>query len=658
MDNQSSAERAYNVGVRHLGQCDYSGACRLFLQAIERNEDVADAYNGLGVAWQALNDGDKAASYFNLAIHHSPDNGKAQFNLGLLRKAEGKLDEALKSLKRACDLAPSEPNFALKYAEICRFSGRPDEAAKVLEAYVATNPDDFPVWSALAESYLVGKNFSDAVRGYRMAYKINPQDAVTTNNLGWALQKLGNYEGASEVLENGVEIHPDDCTLWRNLASVYEHRGHKVLAQLCYRHTLEINPHSSKNHYQFGYFLYYQGNLELAEHHFAQASVMGKKMADAHNMLANTFVLQGRLADARESFARAIEINPRDPGYWVNSAVAHRQLGDYEQALECFESAEEVDPLYPDARFGKGMLLLLQGEFQRGWVEYEWRIKQQGFAGIVDLALPRWGGESLAGKRLFVHAEQGLGDTIQFVRYLETVRLNYKPAEIVFCCDPVLVTLLAGVCGADRLVCAKAPPPDMDYHIHLLSIPRVVATTLQTVPSTVPYLNIEIGHVARWANFVPASNRLRIGFVWRGRPTHANDRTRSMTVDHFASIMERAAEAEFFSLQYGDAGLELPRTSTGARVTDLGGQLRDFVDTAAAILNLDLVITVDTSVAHLAGALAKPVWTLLPFDPDWRWLLELDTTPWYPTMRLFRQPAPGDWGAVVSAVGTALQSWR
>jgi hypothetical protein len=332
--------------------------------------------------------------------------------------------------------------------------------------------------------------------------------------------------------------------------------------------------------------------------------------------------------------------------------TAHFNAGRITEAIHAHEHLLAIRPQDADAHMFTAICYLLLGEFQRGWPEYEWRFKTR-FMAAPPCAKPDWKGEGLQNKIILVEAEQGHGDSIQFVRYLRF--LKTKGAKVILGCQPALYRLMTKCAAADLVLRQGDLAPAFDVVIPLLSLPGIFKMTLETLPADIPYLQApsDSGMQA-----IAAINRypgiLRVGLVWAGGAHNLNDHLRSLKLDQFSDLFGIAG-TKLFSLQKGDAATQLESIPPGI-ITDLAPHLEDFADTAAAIQELDLVISVDTAVAHLAGALGKPVWTLLPFVPDWRWMLNREDSPWYPTMRLFRQSAPGDWASVIRRVSEELKA--
>jgi tetratricopeptide (TPR) repeat protein len=653
------AQAYYSEALAALHQQRLEDAQRLFEAAIAQGEKLPEAYNGLGVVHQQQLRVEEAKHCFQQALQHQGSYLRsALFNLGLLQKSQGLLAEALATFRQGNQHEPNHAQFALKQAEVLASLGQPDEAAAVLRTLLAQQPKVEAAWRQLGELALQARQTQETARCYQEAYRLDPNNVMTINNLGWALQTLGKTAEALAVLEPGVERFPQETALWRNLGETYHKAKRPVFAEVALRHAVALAPAQAENHYQLGFFLFHNNRLEEAATTFQEALAQRPAYADAYNMLANTAVRQRNLPLATQHFRQAIALNPNDAGYYANLAIAHRNQGQYAEARAMFEKSVQVNPQYEEGHFGIGMLALLQGRFAEGWKYYEWRKKTKGYAGLRDVpGLPRWEGQRLEGRRLFVHAEQGFGDTFQFVRYFSELK-KLRPKELVFCCDPLLLSVLQPLPEIDQRVVSTQPPERMDYHINLLSLPGLLGTTLETIPNNVPYLAPLPQRVEAWAPQLASggAGRLRVGFAWRGRPTYVNDYIRSSTPAMFAPLFAQFPDITFYALQYGPVARDLDALDLPKNVVNLGQHINDFADTAAIVSQLDLVISTDTSLVHLAGALGVPVWVLLCFDPDWRWLLHRDDSPWYPSMRLFRQPAMDQWAPVVQAVAEALQS--
>jgi tetratricopeptide (TPR) repeat protein len=472
-----------------------------------------------------------------------------------------------------------------------------------------------------------GRN-DEAVTAYRAAIAHNAEYAEAHNNLANLLREAGDTDAAARHYEIAVKCKPDYALAHFNLG--------------CLRQAAE--------------------QLEPARAAYEKAIAAKPGWAEPHYNLATLDKDAGDFERAAEGFRRTVTLDPAHGGGWNNLGLMLRRLSRHRDSLAAHARAMTVDPSGPRARFNAGMAHLTLGEFEAGWPLYEARIEIPSVAKMAGLrtGIPRWLGAPLGHSTLLVEGEQGLGDTIQFVRYLPLLkaRPGVEEASITLACDQAMLRLLSGFPGVDRLLekpsRRKPMPRGHDHVVSLMSLPAIFETTLDTVPAEVPYLAPHSSLAAQWKKRIDARG-FKVGLVWAGRPQHDNDRNRSMTLEDLAPL-GKIRGVTLYSLQKGPAEEALAKPPKGMTVTPLGGLFADFADTAAAIANLDLVISVDTAVAHLAGAMGKPVWTLLPHVPDWRWLLEREDSPWYPTMQLFRQETPGDWPGVVSAVAKALRA--
>ena len=431
-------------------------------------------------------------------------------------------------------------------------------------------------------------------------------------------------------------------------AAVAHHRAGRLgPAVEAYGVALALAPTNIDIHNHLGVALRALGKPEAAAACYRRAIALQPRNGGLRSNLGNVYRDLGRLDEAAASHREALRLDPDSAESSYNLGIALRDMGHLGEARAAFDAALARNPQNPDYRFDRAIGLLLQGDLGLGFAEYEWRWR---LARVLQrrYAKPRWDGSPLAGRRILLHQEQGFGDTIQFVRYAPTVKA--RGGTVVVECRPELARLIATAPGVDRVAIVGAAQPEVDLVAPILSLAAIFKTTLATIPAHVPYLAKPEIHAFRLAK--PAGVRLAVGVVWAGRPTHGNDARRSMP---FALLLELAArpDVRLYSLQK-DGTSAIAEAGAQALVTDLGPRLGDFADTAAVLAELDLVITVDTAVAHLAGAMGRPVWVMLPHAPDWRWILGRDDTPWYPTMRLFRQATPGDWAGVVARIRTGL----
>jgi len=370
---------------------------------------------------------------------------------------------------------------------------------------------------------------------------------------------------------------------------------------------------------------------------------------EAYSNLGVALREKGQLDLAIDAHRSALRLKGDYADAWRNLGAALNAKGLFDEAMVAFRSALQIKPDFADVHFNLGILLLLRSDFANGWPEYEWRWKLQSQLTSAPRGPGQWDGSELHGQTILLYGEQGIGDTVQFVRYVPLV--VQRGGRVIVECQPELTRLLERFAGVERIVVTGQPRPQFDQHCALLSLPRMFSTNIDSIPARIPYINADPRLVEDWKRRFGPKQAARVGLAWAGRATHRNDRNRSIGFWELGPLWS-VQGVEFFSLQKGLATRQTP--PVGAKWIDWTDDLGDFAQTAASIENLDLVITVDTAVAHLAGAMGKPVWVLLPFVPDWRWMLDRQDSPWYPTMRLFRQSAIGDWAGVLRTVAEQL----
>jgi Tfp pilus assembly protein PilF len=449
-------------------------------------------------------------------------------------------------------------------------------------------------------------------------------------------------------------LKPDSHEVLNNLGVVLVEQGKLEEAIECYRHALALQPEYAISHYNLGNALKEQENLEGAGISYRRALALHPRFAEAHSNLGNVLQCLGQSEAAIACYRQALALKPSYDDAHSNLGNAFRQLGQFDDALASYTRALDVKAENPYGHFGRATIQLLNGDFDSGWSKYEWRLKTKEYLPRKFLQ-PRWDGSPLATRSILLHAEQGLGDTLQFVRYAALIKKHHPAATVIVECQLALRSLLARCPGIDKLVAKGSDLPSFDVHAPLLSVPGVLKTTLRTIPGDAPYLFADRRLVEHWHAELKPLEGFRIGINWRGRPL---TRYRDLPLERFQSLAELPT-VRLISLQKSPGLDELRLAIAGGLiVSDLGDIDRSqgaFLDTAAIMANLDLVISSDTAVPHLAGALGVPVWVALPFVPDWRWLLERSDSPWYPTMRLFRQRQPGDWVTVFRELRGALQ---
>jgi Flp pilus assembly protein TadD len=464
--------------------------------------------------------------------------------------------------------------------------------------------------------------------------------------------QAGRLADAVTFYRRALALHPPYAEAQQNLGSALSDLGQVDAAIACFHKALELRPDYPMAHLNLGNALWAQGRAEEAIAAYDRAIALRPDFAEAHTFRAIVLGEQGQIEPAIAACRRALALQPGYPDAHNTLGNLLRTTGRITEAAGCYRRALALAPGYPDAHFNLGMALLALGQFEAGWPEYEWRWKTPQMAPAARrFAQPQWRGEPAEGQRLLIHAEQGLGDTLHFCRFAPMAAAH--GVRVVLEVPRPLLRLCASLPDLTAIIAAGEPLPEFDLHCPMASLPLALGTTVATIPAAAPYLAAEAAAVAAWRERLPAEG-LRVGLVWAGNPSldrpsrAAMDRRRSLAPDRLTALLA-VPGVRFVSLQKDG-----PRLPPGAPVLDLMAEVADFADTAALVTNLDLVIAVDTAVAHLAGALGKSVWMLDRFDPDWRWMTGRRDSPWYPTMRIYRQPAPGDWESVLAEVARDL----
>jgi Flp pilus assembly protein TadD len=425
-----------------------------------------------------------------------------------------------------------------------------------------------------------------------------------------------------------------------------------------YRQLLERFPAVPDAYNNVAVMLKAQNKLPAAVACLKRALLYAPNSAALHSNLGNMLWMELAFDEAMAAFQRALALDPGRPEIYHNLGLLHYSLGQYAQAIECFERSLAIAPGAKLVEWDRTLSLLASGDLARGFAAYDVRFDLEdptlGFdrrlRAVRSIPLPLWQGEELAGRAIWVYSEQGMGDTIQCARFLPM--LAERGARIVLDCPADLARVLGTCAGVTELRPEGAPVPQADFHVPIMSLPSRLDITLANIPARVPYLSAPLAGPVLTR---PPGTRAAIGLVWAGRPQHSNDRNRSMTLERLLAIADLPGVA-LYSLQKGARAADIAALGATALVHDLSPLIHDFADTARLLMQLDLLVTVDTAAAHLAGALGRPAYVLLPFTPDWRWMGQRDDTPWYPSLRLFRQAAPRDWDPVIARVRATLQN--
>lgn len=634
----------------------HAEAIAVFDQAIRLDASNALFHYHRAIALRTLTRFDDALASALEATRLRPDWAEAFVNLGFVRTGQGKQEEAIAAYQQALRLHPqhAEAHFNLGVAYFALAKNA--EAAVAFQNAIRYKPNlpdaHFNLGLAL---YACGR-LAEAVDALHQAIRLRPNWPEAHFNLGFVLSAANQAESALVPFVEALRLKPDYVDAHFNLGIALRKLGRLDDAIQSYQNALRYQPDHAQSHNNLGNALLDKVNLADAEASCAQAVQLRPDWPEAHGNLATVLLAQDRLEDAVARYRQALALKPEWAEGHHNLGIALRVQGKLDEALASCARAIELRPDYAEARTHRGMLYLLRGQWLEGWPEYEWRWR------CADMPRPEfpgvpWDGSSLAGKTILLHREQGFGDTIQFIRY--AALLKQRGARTLVVCRRSLVPLLSTCPGVDRIVAEGEALPPFDVWAVVMSVPGLVGTTPETVPGQAPYLFAQPERVETWRVALAPSPGFKIGIAWQGDTKYRWDRQRSIPLVRFAPLA-RVPGVQLFSLQKGFgseqlSAVDFPVVDLGPRLDVEGGA---FLDTAAVMKHLDLVISPDTSIAHLAGALAAPVWLALPFAHEWRWLQNRDDTPWYPTMRLFRQQRLGDWEPVFERMAKALSAPR
>lgn len=492
---------------------------------------------------------------------------------------------------------------------------------------------------------------AEAVVHLRQAVRLEPSYFAAVFGLGGLLERLGQTDEGLLCYRRAAALRPDDFEAHHSLGCLLAATSRKEEALVSLQRAQQLRPDSLVAMGNLADALEAVGRLDEAEKWLQMALRLNPKFVPALVNLAVLLKQQDRFDDALVAVERALALEPNCVEAIVNRGMVLERLGRIDEAIVAMRRAVELEPAAAQSRLNLGLLLLLAGNLEQGWPEYEWRVKcSDARPAIVDR--PRWAGESLAGRTILLQSDQGLGDTLQFVRY--AALLKQRGARVVVESRPQLASLLRSCPGVDAIAVPDAPVGNFDVWLPVLSLPGAFHTTIDTVPAAVPYLFPRDSLVDKWRGELAGDGRLKVGIAWQGNPRNKLDRYRSIPLTAFAPLIA-LDRLRLYSLQEGLGREQLAGATFAGKITDLGDRLGDFENTAAIMRNLDLIVTCDSAPAHLAGALGVPTWLLLPRVPDWRWMLERSDSPWYPSMRLFRQPRGGHWASVLATVAEALR---
>jgi tetratricopeptide (TPR) repeat protein len=676
------------VALAELGRLGDAGLA--YLQAIARDPKFGDAYNNLGNVLCELGRFDDAENALQAAVTLKPEIPQYHSNLGTALKSQGKLAAAEAAFRQAVALDPNFADAHNNLGDLLRDLGRLDESERALRQAITLAPQSAEAFSNLGNTHKEQGKIGAAEAAYRQAIALRPNFAEAHSNLGTALLDLNRFQESEQVLRHAIELAPKSADAYSNLGNTLKQVGRLSEAEAACRRAIELKsghaeaffnlaltlqelqrtdeaiasfdqaialkPNYPEAYFKRGMLLQQLNRFEDALASYDQAIALKPNYPEAFNNRGVSLHELRRLEEALASYDKGLELRPETPRLLTNRGLTLQHLRRLDEALASFQRAQAIRPDYADAHLNEALVRLLTGDYVRGWPQYEWRWRMDSLkSSRRKFSKPLWlGSESVEGKSILVHREQGFGDTIQFCRFVPL--LAARGARVILEVEKPLTELMTNLIGVSKVIARGDPLPDFDFHCPLLSLPLAFGTRLETIPSATPYLHAPA--VRTWQVQLDQAcrpNVPRIGLVWSGRQQHKTDRDRSIRLRTLSPLLH--TNATFLSLQLDVRPEDKAALQEYPNILHVGDALKDFSDTAAVVSQLDLVISVDTAAAHLAGALGRPVWILLPWVPDWRWLLEGNTSPWYPTARLFRQSEARKWANVINDVYAALSGF-
>jgi tetratricopeptide (TPR) repeat protein len=613
MDISKSIQLAYQyyqTGNFHQAK----NTCAEILKEQPNNEEIIYL---LGIVYVKLEEYVLAMQSLKKSLQFNPNNVYACVVLGAVYQRQGEVDEAITCYKKALQINPNLADVHNNLGSLLREKKQFNEAIVCYQTALKINPDYIHTYINMANIFLEIKQLDEAITCCQKAIQINPNVDEAYAKIGLALTDMGRSDEANSFYRKANQLNPNNRIALYGLCTILQCKGQLDEASQYYHKLLELDPNYAKAHYGLGFTFRDKGQLDEAINCFQKAIKLKPTFIEAHIGLGSAFLKKGQIDEASTSYQNAIELDSDNP-------IAHHDWA---------------------------FCLISLGDLSHGWKEHQWVYKtQEGINFLQNYSEPLWTGFDISGLTVLLHdgplGSFGFGDTIQFIRYAPLI--VERGAKVIFECKKELISLLKNVDGVNQIMELGGKPFRFDVHCHLMDLPFIFDISLDNIPANVPYISVNPALIHKWGEKIQQERAtLKVGLVWGGGSgKYCNLKT--------YSLLGSLDKIIFYSLQKGPAADEAKNPPDGMQFIDLTNEIYDFTDTAALIEHLDLVISVDTSVAHLAGALGKPVWTLLPFASCWRWMRNSEDSPWYPTMRLFRQPSPGDWESVIIKVKDEL----
>ncbi len=642
------------LGSLSFEEGDYESAALLMEKSVSIDAGQPETLNMYGVAKQELGYRKDAIAIFEKLTKLFPEFVDAHINLGNLRYEDKDFSAAKISFDSAISLDPLDADAFYNLGNTLKELGKWDLANTAYEKCIAIDPKYQKAYNNKASVLRQTDRDLEALKNYDEAIRL---DEGKTPRLYYeraiVLIQLERQEEAKCDLERFIVASPESADTYQKTAYLLMLLGKHDEARDSLEKSLDLDSSNADAHHTHARLLAKMEEWEGAAKSYSRAITIDPSKAVYYANRGGTYVELGRFKEALDDCNRGLKLYERSPDILMNKAIALDQLDKEQEALTSFDEALALHPKHYLAHFNKSLLSLRLGRLKEGFAGYEYRWNTESFIRYEKTyPYPVWNGQqSLVNKTIFVHGEQGFGDSIQFCRYLD--KLVSLSDRVIFGVPPALVGLMSSLKIDCDVVSKGTPVKKIDYRLPLMSLPHIFKTTLETIPSGNPYLFVDKSSRGRWRGIIKDTQKTKVGLVWSGRAKHKNDKNRSLDLKTYMPLLEM--NAEFFSIQKEVRDSDRDSFDRMPKLVDYSDRLTDFMQTAALVERLDVVITVDTSVAHVAGAIGKPVWILLPFRPDWRWLNTRDDSPWYPTARLFRQSEDRQWGPVIERVAGELQ---
>jgi tetratricopeptide (TPR) repeat protein len=606
------------LGAIELQRGRTAQAIRLIDQALALKPDHLNALNNRGVALGQSHRHAEALASFDQALAINPDSVEVLVNRGKALLELKRHGEAAAAIDQALALEPKNAGLLKYRGDALLALKRPAEAQTSYELALALKPDFAEAWFKRGNALRALQREQEAVESYDRTLALKPDHWSALNNRGNALRALQRDMEALESYDKALTLNPKDAMALYNRGNALRALNRNEEAAASYDRALSLNP----------------------------------QLSEAWNNRGNTLRALDRDSEALASYDRALALRPQNPETLNNRGNVLHGLGRPREALEAYDRALALKPDDAQIHLDASLCRLLLGDLERGWPEYEWRWRVPSFPDAKrKFTRPLWiGEEDISGKTILIYAEQGLGDTIQFCRYVPG--LTRGGAEVLLHVQPALKPLLSGLLGVREVLTAGDHVPAYDLRCPLMSLPLAFGTTSTNIPARVPYLSPPRESLRKWESRLGKKHHARIGIAWSGSTLHKNNRNRSIELGKMLPLSIPGVQLHSLQKDVPAGDQELLQESN--EILHFDSELNDFADTAALVSLMDVVISVDTAAAHLAGALGRPVWIMLPFAPDWRWLLHRDDSPWYPTAQLYRQPQIGDWDSVIKQLKESL----